>query len=302
MDLNERADRMRRIAARCGGRHPGELLCVHPIAPAVFERLRYTAAGYMSRCLPAAPVITDEAILLSRFRESVDELKNLTPNGVIVPKRETILEYNVFARAVVDVIARLGIDDLAGSWRVPLNLRWKGPRASESQVRRPYATERLHTDAWAGEHPDGITMLIPVFGDAEATRVEFFTPPPDFHASWLHPLESYARGEELARRYRRLEVPFQLGHAYLFDMAMFHQTVRRGNGGPRVSVDTVLLPPAGVAPAGDANHPKPSVEHADLLGLGEEWLFVFGGSLREWREDAAPASQPPRPSFTIARL
>ena len=64
--------------------------------------------------------ILDENALLKRFDEDYEKILNITPNGMIVPKRHTILEYNLLAQTFFIIIETLGIQDLISSWHISL--------------------------------------------------------------------------------------------------------------------------------------------------------------------------------------
>jgi hypothetical protein len=314
MSLATRLARMDRLAERLGGERPSPLVCVRALDPARFERLRLAAAIYMSRGLPGAPVLTDDAALLARFARARPVLRHITPNGLIMPKRETVLEYNALVRAFAEAVSSLGIDDAIGSWRIPLNLRWKDPMTSDANRGRAYATELVHSDAWAGEIPDSVTVIVPVLGDPARTGLEFFAPPAGFQETWLRPLATYGDGAVYARRYTKIDLTLRVGHAHVFDFAVLHRTVCRPGGGPRVSIDISFAPVATVhracrpASPGHGRAMSPSMRlkgrmsHRDLLGVGEARLFVFDGSLGEWKGDAPGPRGKPRPAYRVVRL
>jgi hypothetical protein len=312
MSLTARVRRMDRLAGRLGAARPSPLVCVRAIEPVRFERLRLAAAAYMSCGLPGAPRAMEEAELLARFAEAWPGLRHITPNGLIMPKRETVLEYNALVRAFAGVISSLKIDDMIESWRIPLNLRWKDPAASQANRGRAYATESLHSDAWAGEIPESITVIVPVFGDPERTGLEFYAPPDEFREAWLRPLPSYGEGEIFARHYTRIDMALRIGVAHVFDFATLHRTRCLPGGGPRVSIDISFVPKAaaarGKAAAGKAQPISPSMRlkgrmtHHDLLGVGEASLFVFDGSLQEWKEEVRVKRRRAQSPYRVVRL
>ena len=145
VSLESRIAGMDALATRFSvARRPHPLLLVHRIDAELDRRLRSAAALYIARCLPGRQTFgpDDEDALLAALVAEADDVPNLTPNGMLVPKRHTVLEYNLLVRAIADVVSALGIADRIQSWHVPANLRVKFPEASEENqrceiVRRP---------------------------------------------------------------------------------------------------------------------------------------------------------------------
>jgi len=182
------------LAARFACARPSPLVCLHAIPEARWQRLRLAAFVYVSKCLPGAPVILDEDELMDALRRHRGAVPNITPNGMIVPKRHTILEFNVLARAFADVVAGLGIDDLVHAWHVPMNLRVKFDAVDEANQGRAHQTELPHSDAWVGTASDSVLAHVPLFGDLERNHLTFYEPPADFSEDWLAPLPTFADG------------------------------------------------------------------------------------------------------------
>lgn len=278
MSLQSRQERFAEMASRLPCQRPNPLIAIAPIEADLFDRLRNAAALYISKSIPRQTrTLFDEKALLGRIAASRKEVKNFTPNGMIVAKRHLILEYNLLVQAYIHIINSLGIADFISSWHVPLNLRYKDSEALEDNMKRHHPTEHTHSDSWAGESADSITTIIPIFGDVEHNRVDYFAPPPEFEESWLGALPTYAHGAEIAAKYSRLKVPFLKGFVYLADFSVLHATTRDPGAGARVSIDTTF---AMQKAAGDPEviHPwrvGERASHQELLNVGMTRLFVF---------------------------
>ena len=115
MDLNNRIQAFDELSNRFLCERPSRLISVYHIEKGAWKRLRIAAMLYMSKCLPGEPVVLDEKNLLKRFERAQGEMPNITPNGMIVPKRHLILEYNLLARAFMDIMQEINIGDFVTS-------------------------------------------------------------------------------------------------------------------------------------------------------------------------------------------
>src|SRR5271155_523167 len=70
------------------------LLMAQALSPEQFERIRFAAATYVSASLGSKKLILEEAELLDNLERLRSTMPNITPNGLLVPKREFILEFN----------------------------------------------------------------------------------------------------------------------------------------------------------------------------------------------------------------
>ena len=99
------------------------------------------------------------------------ELPNLIPGGAIYPKNESGLIFteicNTIYLAFEEFFQLVELIDLP-------TIRFKhGEKSKYSD--RPYATNKIHSDAWVGQYSDGIFSYC-VLVDTENTGVEFFYP------------------------------------------------------------------------------------------------------------------------------
>jgi len=279
MSLKNRIKLFDDITSNLECSRPSPLILSYKIPDNDWEHMKHTAAVYMSKCIPGNPLILDEEELLQTFHEKQKEILNVTPNGMIVSKRHTVLEYNFMIQAFAKVINGLGINSLITSWHVPLNLRIKFNKVNEENMKRHHPTEHIHSDSWAGESADSITVMIPIFGDTNNNHVTYYEPPENFEDDWLGPLPSYADGAEIASRYKKIDFVPQKGHLILADFATLHASHREPDSGHRVSIDTTFVPIRDYKDSSkEVIHPWRENERAShdvLNSLGESHLFYF---------------------------
>ena len=140
MSLKNRIKLFDDITSNLECSRPSPLILSYKIPDNDWEHMKHTAAVYMSKCIPGNPLILDEEELLQTFHEKQKEILNVTPNGMIVSKRHTVLEYNSMIQAFAKVINGLGINSLITSWHVPLNLRIKFNKVNEEKMKRHHPT------------------------------------------------------------------------------------------------------------------------------------------------------------------
>src|SRR3989344_20295 len=247
------------------------------------ENLRMAVAIYTSRCLPDRRIVTNEEELLKAFVRNRELIKNCTPSGMMVPKREVSLEFNLVIRMFADIMESLNFGDLLTSWHVPLNVRFKDGDVVKGNLERNFPTEHIHSDSWAGESAESVTVMIPLFGDTERNKVEYYSPHEDFQEEWLGPQPSYAHNAWIAEKYTKINAPYSKGYIYLVDFSTLHASARLPGSGPRVSIDTTFAFPPQEGSA-EKIHPWRAEErsgHETLCNVGRKTYFSFSHSWEE---------------------
>lgn len=282
------------VSGRFECERPCGLIAAHRIRPPLLERLRLAAASYLSRSLADPSRFRMDQLsgggseLLEEFSRQLPRIRNVTPNGIVVPKRHLILEYNLFLSAFTDVIEDLGIGDFIDCWINPANLRFKDKAVSPEQLQRSFASEHPHSEAWLPLNTSrSLWVFLPILGDCAGNTVEFFAPPREgFSEDWLLPRDSYASGREIAAQFRKVELSYQCGWLYLADVATLHGTRRTPQARPRISVDVGFI---AKRPGEDETFAKEGgfseVErpsHALMRSAGRERLFVFLDRAEDW--------------------
>lgn len=285
MSLEERITFFDKLAARFEHSRPHPLLLRYKVPPNLYEKVRAGAALCIARSIPNGDGaqwqnLSNPDKLLQILEERYDTVQNITPNGMIVPKRDLILEYNFFARAFAELFESLAISDQIACWsNLPL-LRVKRGHFDSNLLKRNYSSEHRHTEAWFPGHINRtITVFLALFGDVKNNRVVFYAPPENFREEWLVPQQSYESMSHISSQYREIDLPYEQGYLYIADTATMHQSVREGTTGPRVSLDTNVYP---FLPPDDSPIERPRQEV--LTALGEKKLFVFFDAMHEFSE------------------
>ena len=191
--------------------------------------------------------------------ELIQKLPNKTPNGVLNPKKETVVEFMEIQKAVNKIFENLGVYKHIKKLAIP-NIRYKSTLEPEGAKNRPYYTSKIHSDAWVGHKGDSI-FLIGVLGDITNNTVEF-NEPINPHDNYLYKAESFDEGNT---RYESLKYLGQLDKKILgvMDHACAHRTLVKENAGPRVSLDIAVLVDSEFSHANDEGFDEKSYAYYD---------------------------------------
>ncbi len=229
------------------------------------------------------------------YFDDIVKLPNITPNGAFYPKRETALEYNIMQRQVVRLLESAGVMGCVSQMQT-VTLR-VNDAAVDRRGDRPYASSKLHSDAWVGHQGDGV-LSIPIAGDITHNAIEFFEPvdpAPDF----LAPLADYREGERLFRDKVQYAIALKFGCCYLFDHLALHRTQRGKGPAGRFVIDmgyALDSPHSRFAPGAAGPHERFQYLTRDrLCGIGDRHMVTVAASIF----DAATATANSAPSRLI---
>ena len=181
-----------------------------------------------------------EDVLLKYFGRKKNFLKNITPTGMILPKNNTSLEFNILLKSWYNAIRSLEIYDKLENCHTPAHLRVKWPTSQKKDLNRPrHAPEELHFDSWSGYSSHGLTFLLGVLGDTQKNRVRFFVPNDDYKEKWL--LKDFKPTvSELKACYTPIDDTPSYGEIAIVDTCTLHQTFRENNSEIRFSIDNIF--------------------------------------------------------------
>ena len=125
MRFSDRAMRLRKIAGSNAQKAAFNLLVGGAIDEVDFANLSGAATYYVYVSLRHAfPAERFElrADLFDEYADQIRRLPNVTPNGLILPKRENFLAYHELHRAVADVLDRYDIGSQVEVIHHPVNI------------------------------------------------------------------------------------------------------------------------------------------------------------------------------------
>jgi hypothetical protein len=241
--LEKRGERLTRIGGTAPQAHSARLVKGIRLSDPMFDRLQTAAAIYVWHSLsqghPGRSFVLSASVL-EDYSADVLALPNRTPNGLLLPRRETFLSFNLVQQALTAAIVELGIDAPFEAVQSPCNVRVVAGAANAEADNRPYAASKIHTDVWYGEPLRSILFNLPLLGDPAAVAMDFLEPD-EFPVALQGVLADYNDGREISQRAARLPMSFELGVLYMSDSLSLHQTMRRGPG-IRLSLDWRAIP------------------------------------------------------------
>lgn len=246
------------------------LIAIHKIDEKIYNRLNNAVEVYVSRCISPGPSLDEEALLEElKFRR--DQILNCTPNGLLKPYRHVGLEFNRVYEAFADLLVSLKIESCAKAFYGLADVRFKEGTVYKNNLGRDYSTEDLHVDSWATGITDYVRVLIPILGDIDGNKVEFYMPPDNFQESWLNKLPNYKAGLEITRQYSLVNISVPKGFVCFFDGAVVHRTVRAEASGGRISFGNSIY--TKVPEAGDPI--RPFLSFNDIISIGKDKMLAF---------------------------
>jgi hypothetical protein len=274
------------LADKIATRRQYRLLFEHTLKPELFQQIRVAAAGYISACLNS-PIILSEAEMVERLLESRNTLSNYTGTGLLMPKREHTLAFNLFQKSVADAFSQLGANELIDAVDLPVNLRMVYGKTDSTKLGLPFASSKCHSDVWAGVAADATVVVLPLFGDIDNITIEAGEMPREMELQAMQVMSDFNEGADIPMVVSYTEAQLQHGTMYFNDARGLHQTVRRKTEGLRISVDFRFRRKfneayrAMVAPNIGGIEEDMSVPYEDWLKVGKETLIVFDETVEE---------------------
>ncbi|HWE72303.1 MAG TPA: hypothetical protein VG328_04025 [Stellaceae bacterium] len=204
------------------------LLKVVRMPEEIFARLEGTALIYIWHSLCRAHPHRHFTLSPNVLREHVDEiltLPNRTPNGVLLPRRDTFHAFNMIHQALTNVLDAAGMLKSFASLQIPCNVRIVSGAPDPEADARSYASAKMHTDVWNGEPVSSILFNIPVLGDPKAVDLRFYEPR-SFPEELRVGLRDYELGRGVTDSAVEYPAKFEMGHIYVSDALSLHRTLR----------------------------------------------------------------------------
>lgn len=242
VSFQERLNRMEALTQTATRLGESSLVQVLAIEEAARERVRTALNIYLWTCLTQAfpeKIFAMTGDMLRDYEADVLSLPNVTPNGLVLPKEENMLAFNLLQREANEAFAALGMNDRIARIQFPLNVRLQSGAPNPQSALRPRASTKPHSDIWAGDPASGILVFLSVLGDPKHSGIRFFEPR-EFPLSYVRTLEDYNEGAPLIEGAREL-ASFDTSGWFLADPYLIHQTTKNGVG-TRISIDFRFIP------------------------------------------------------------
>ncbi len=226
----QRLDRISKCVQPVYGNFP--LLKVSRIAENYLDKLRATINCYLCATLEAfckGQSFRKYDNLIDSCTREIQSLPNITPNGLILPKRQTFQAYNKIHSVVVDILDSLGLETHIEAVHAPINIRLVSGQPDTLVDSRPRASVKMHSDMWAGEPANAIMVFLPIFGEMEKIGIKWIEPNV-FPVSFMRPLDDFDEGMCLIDGGIEYEASFMPGDILFADPFVLHATQKDAFG------------------------------------------------------------------------
>lgn len=238
MYLDIRRKNFEKLISKIKCNEINDLMVEVPIDEKLFQNLRTYTMIFMSKSFNENFILTDEKLLLENISLNHEKLKNMTPNGMMVPKRELALDFNNLLKSYVDILKSINVYDLIENFHFPPNIRLKLSETNKDNLSRAHPTEMMHSDTWTGANFNWIASHIYILGDIKNNHILYGYPPENFDESWLFPIENASLGQKYSEQFKNISYIPKPGTFILADATVFHRSFTNNNCGLRVSLDT----------------------------------------------------------------
>ena len=237
MSLKTRREYFDKLSKKIKCKKINDLMLEVDIPKPLFYNLSHYTKIYLSKCLGTNNIFINENILINHLKSKKNKLFNVTPNGMIVPKNEMGIEFNLLIKSYAEIINNLNIENIIDNFHFPPNIRIKFSQADKSNLKRNHPTEYMHADTWTGANPNWVACHIFLVGDTR-NQIRYAYPRNNFEEDWLKPLKKASDGIQIAKNYDLIEYHPKKSKLILADATIIHQSFRKKNAGIRVSLDT----------------------------------------------------------------
>ena len=215
------------------------LIISSKIEKKLLKKFNKSIIRYLSKSAINSYNLKTEKSILNYYNKNQNNLSFITPNGAVVPKKETSEEFNIITKNFIKIIESLNIQKKIIKLHFPLNIRIKFSSIPLSFYKRDRATEKPHSDSWAGESSNCVNFHIPIFGDVNNNKMEFYGPT-KLNENWLRPLKNFQSGDKYRKYFKKVKFNTQKSNIIISDFATLHKTIRKKNCKTRISLDTTF--------------------------------------------------------------
>lgn len=247
IEFTEREARLLHLTSSAKRLNKDALLQILAVADTEYQRLRMALNIYLWTCLSEA--FPDKSFRLSDdmlrdYEQDIVRMPNVTPNGLVLPKAENMLAFNLLQKETGAAFSKLGMGNDIARIQYPVNVRLQSGRPDAAIDNRPRASVKPHSDIWAGDPASGILVFLSLLGDTKHSGIRFFQPR-QFPKSFVRTLEDYNDGAPLMEGAKEL-ARFDESGWFLADPYILHKTTKNG-GGFRISLDFRFIPKTAVS-------------------------------------------------------
>lgn len=163
------------------------------------------------------------------------DLPNITPNGIILPKKENLRAYEKIQFEVGNKLEEICLVEHIQLIHLPINVRVVN-NLTDIYNKRKKSSTKWHSDIWADEPSSSIMVFLPIYGINDI-NISCKEPHPDIYPDYIRPLENYDEGQELVIKSDNVEFFIKENCVNIMDSYTLHKTEYLKPNSYRVSLD-----------------------------------------------------------------
>lgn len=293
VDLDARQERLNGITGAVAGSQSDNLVSFMPISSHHRDRIRTAVNVYLWESLchhypDTSFPLTDD--MLEDVGDKIIQLPNITPNGLILPKVENYIGFNLVQKEAIAAFDTLGLGNAIDQLQWPIHIRLQSGTPDPVVDARARASSKIHTDIWAGDPATGGIVFLAVLGDTAASGIDFFKPKDGFPMDMVKALDDYDEGKVMT------DTAIKTGEFddkgwYLADPFVLHRTTKN-KPGYRISLDFRIKFHASLASDSEEDDERKAsfAPYGRWKTLGTNTLVIAEDNMAEFVPDKAAAA------------
>ena len=241
INIEDRRKRMNSLFENLDCPQDENLIKIGPIDNRSLNNIKNAVMYYFWDCITSSYEEINIKVNDNFYKEYENEIKNLpniTPNGLVVPKKENLMSFNKLQKVIFKEFEKNNINEKIDRVQFPINIRLQsGSFISEG---RPRASTKKHTDIWAGDPSGAIIVFLHIYGDYKKIGIDFFEAK-EFPEDLVRTLDDYDYGNSRIKEIQELHLKYDDSGWIFVDPFLLHQTYKNSND-IRISLDFRFIP------------------------------------------------------------
>lgn len=290
ISLTDRANRLKQITQDAVIAEDRDLIKVLSLQENSHKKINNALNYFLWCCLTTyfkQKIFICSDNLLNDYQEEIFQLPNITPNGLVLPKKENQLAYNLLHFYVAEAFKLTNLGNYIERIQFPVNVRLQNGITDSKVDNRQRASVIPHSDIWAGDPAAGIMVFLYLTGSVDKVGVRFLRPKV-FPQQFARQLENFKEGAAL------VEDAVPMGHFnekgwFLIDPYVIHHTIKTGEG-IRISLDFRFIPKELIASDFDEDQARSPyfIDFQQWLAIGSQKLIITEESMFDSFNDKEP--------------
>ncbi len=178
--------------------------------------------------------LKSKSVNILKYEKLILNLPNITPNGVIVPKKEIIQEYTNIQNYLIKIMDKYKLDSIIKTFEI-CDVRLMRSNKSNYNAKRSYSSSNVHSDNWSG-NPCDAKIAMYIDGDKKNT-IEFYKPK-KINNKFFDKKNDYKKAIQ-DYGFKKIK-EMNVNKITIFDQACLHKTKNK-NCGIRLSIDFGII-------------------------------------------------------------